>query len=70
MRSPGRRLSIVEIVPLGSPSRKRRLIYSNPTLLRRVLCLTSSSQLGLPERDDDALTTRHLKPRDWLRIMI
>jgi hypothetical protein len=27
-------------VSLGSPSLERRLIYSNPTLLRRVLCLT------------------------------
>src|SRR5258707_15165567 len=38
-------------VSLGSPSLKQRLIYSNPTLLRHVLCLTPLSRKGLPIQD-------------------
>jgi hypothetical protein len=35
-------------VSLGSPSLERRLIYNNPTLLRRVLCLTEPVHKGYP----------------------
>src|SRR6266478_4771159 len=35
-------------VSLGSPTLKRRLIYRNPTLSRRVLCLTRPARKGLP----------------------